>query len=301
MDPAPAPRISRAQAWLLATRPRTLPAAVAGVVVGMGLAVAHGSFAPGPALACLAGALLLQIGSNVANDYFDFVRGVDTAARRGPIRVTQSGLLPPREVLAGLILILFAALLVGVYLVAVGGLPIVVVGLAAIVSLLAYSGGSFPLASHGLGDLFAFLFFGEVAVAGTYYVQALRLDPIVFAAAVPVGALITAIIVVNNLRDIETDAGVGKRTLAVRIGQRGSRVEYALLILGAYATPILFRMAGWASLAVLLPWLSLPLAVQAVRAIHRADDGPAFNRLLAATARLALVFSLLFALGLAGC
>jgi 1,4-dihydroxy-2-naphthoate octaprenyltransferase len=268
------------------------------VAVGVGLALGRGVFAPLPALACLIGALLLQVGSNVANDYFDFVRGVDTRDRRGPLRVTQAGLIPPGEVRAGLALIILAAFAVGGYLVAVGGWPIVAVGLAAVVSLLAYSGGPFPLASHGLGDLFAFLFFGLVSVCGTYYVQAGALPLVAVAAAVPAGTLIAAIIVVNNTRDIETDARVGKRTLAVMLGVRGSRVEYLLLIAVAYAATLAFRALGAASPGILLPWLSLPLAVRAVQGIHRAADGPAYNRLLAETARLALVFSVLFAAGL---
>jgi 1,4-dihydroxy-2-naphthoate octaprenyltransferase len=292
------PAVSRRRAWLLATRPRTLPAAAAGVAVGVGLAVGRGAFAPLPALACLVGALLLQIGSNVANDYFDFVRGIDTPDRRGPLRVTQAGLIPPGEVRAGLAFIILAAFAVGAYLVSVGGWPLVWVGLAAVVSLLAYSGGPFPLASHGLGDLFAFLFFGLVSVCGTYYVQAGALPPEAVAAAVPVGTLITAIIVVNNTRDIETDTRVGKRTLAVMLGPRGSRVEYLLLIAAAYGATAAFWLSGRAAAWVLLTWLSAPLAVRAVRGMRRADDGPAFNRLLAETARLALVFSLLLGLGL---
>lgn len=291
-------RISKREAWFLAARPKTLPASVAGVAVGWGMALADGRFRLLPALACLAGGLLLQIASNVANDYFDHVRGIDTPDRRGPVRVTQSGLLAPREVRNGLILVIALAFVVGVYLAAVGGWPIVVVGVASILSLLAYSSGPFPLASHGLGDLFAFLFFGVVAVTGTYYVQAGAVDARVFAAALPAGALIAAIIVVNNLRDIGTDGRVGKRTLAVLIGARATRFEYLVLIAAAYTVPGDFWLLGWAGLWVFLPWVSLPLALRAVRDIHRADDGPAFNRLLAETARLALIFCLLFATGL---
>jgi 1,4-dihydroxy-2-naphthoate octaprenyltransferase len=290
--------VTRKQAWLMAARPKTLPAAAAGVAVGWGTALADGRFRALPAIACLAGGLLLQIASNVANDYFDARRGIDTPDRRGPVRVTQSGLLPPAEVRAGLIAVIAAAFAVGCYLAAVGGWPIVVVGLGSILALLAYSSGPYPLASHGLGDLFAFLFFGVVAVTGTYYVQAGTVGARVFAAAVPAGALITAIIVVNNLRDIDTDRRVGKRSLAVMIGPRATRLEYLALVAVAYLVPGGFWLLGRASPWVFLPWLSLPLAVRAIRGIHRADDGPAFNRLLAATARLALVFCILFSIGL---
>jgi len=291
--------VARRQAWLLATRPKTLPAAAAAVLVGWGTAALEGVFRPVPALACLLCALLLQVASNVANDYFDWKRGIDTAERLGPRRVTSGGLLPPGEVLAGLVAIIAAAFLIGVYLAFVGGWPIVAVGIASILSLLAYSSGPFPLSSHGLGDLFAFLFFGEVAVVGTHFVQGGAFSPLAAAAAVAPGGLITAILVVNNLRDIRTDAKVGKRTLAVMLGERGSRAEYLGLVVAAYLVPPVLWVAGRASAWVLLSWLSLPLAARAVRAIHDAADGPAFNRLLAATARLALAHSVLFAAGLA--
>ncbi len=194
-----AKNMTRTQAWLLAARPKTLPAAMAPVVVGIALAVRDGAFALGPALAALLGALLLQVGVNVANDYHDFVAGVDQPDRLGPTRVTQSGLIPPEQVRLGMIVVFAAAALVGVYLIAVAGWPVLVIGVASIVSALAYTGGPFPLGSHGLGDLFVFIFFGLVAVAGTYYVQALTVTPLALIAAVPVGLLATAILVVNNL------------------------------------------------------------------------------------------------------
>ena len=216
----PAP-VTRGRAWLLAARPKTLPAAIAPVVVGAAAALGEHSFAPLPALAALAGALLLQIGVNLANDYFDFGRGIDTPDRKGPVRVTQAGLIPPGQVRFGMIATFVAAALVGVYLVVRGGTPILVVGVASILSALAYSGGPWPLASHGVADLFVFVFFGPVAVCGTYFVQAGSVSGTAAAASLAPGLLITAILVVNNLRDIETDAGAGKRTLAVRLGVRG--------------------------------------------------------------------------------
>jgi 1,4-dihydroxy-2-naphthoate octaprenyltransferase len=294
-----APEISRAQAWVLAARPKTLPAAVAPVAVGIAVAVRDGAFALLPALAALAGALLLQVGVNLANDYFDFRKGVDTAGRKGPLRVTQAGLITPEEVRAGMAVVFLLAALVGVYLIAVGGWPILLVGAASILSALAYSGGPWPLASHALGDVFVFLFFGLAAVCGTYYVQALELTPLAAAAAFPPGLLITAILVVNNLRDIETDGKVGKRTLAVRLGPRGTLGEYAALLAAAYLCLPAIWLSGAAGPWVLLPFLTLPMAVPLLRSLQREyRDGPAMNRALAGTARYTLIFCLLFAAGI---
>jgi 1,4-dihydroxy-2-naphthoate octaprenyltransferase len=291
--------ISRRQAWMLASRPKTLPAAVAPVAVGIAAAVRDGVFAPLPALAALAGALLLQIGVNLANDYFDFKKGVDTAGRKGPLRVTQAGLISPEDVRLGMVLVFFLAAVVGVYLAAVGGWPILAVGTASILAALAYSGGPRPIASHGLGDVFVFVFFGLAAVCGTYYVQALRLTPFAVAASLPPGLLITAILVVNNLRDIETDAKVGKRTLAVRLGPRGTLAEYAALMAGAYLLLPMLWLSGWADGWVILPFLTLPMTVPLLRTLAKEyRDGPAMNRALAGTARYTLVFCLLFAIGI---
>lgn len=290
------PAVPRHRAWLLAARPKTLPAAVSPVAVGTAAATGAGSFAALPALAALAGALLLQVGVNLANDYFDFRRGIDSAERKGPLRVTQSGLIPPGQVRLGMTLVLALAALVGLYLVARGGWPILLVGIASIISALAYSGGPWPLASHGLGDLFVFVFFGPVAVGGTYYVQALSLPPAAAAASLAPGLLITAILVVNNLRDIDTDRKAGKRTLAVRIGAPGAVAEYVLLVAGAYLAAPLLPGSGAASL---LPLLTLPAAVSLCGSISRDHrEGPAMNDALAGTARLTLAFCALLALGL---
>jgi 1,4-dihydroxy-2-naphthoate polyprenyltransferase len=306
MTTANSSQLTRRQAWWLAIRPRTLPAAVGPVLVGVGLAIGDGVFRPLPALAALAGALLLQIASNLANDYYDFVKGYDQPDRKGPTRVALSGLISLRELRLGLMLVLLVTAAIGLYLISVGGWPILVVGVAAIVASVAYSGGPFPLSANGLGDLFVFIFFGLAAVVGTYYVQALAVTPLVWLAALPPGFLITAILVVNNLRDIETDARVGKRTLAVRLGAAGARWEYTLLLAGAYAVPL--ALLGTApvrdafdpsSLLVMLPWLTLPNAMRLRRIVYSASDGPAMNRALAGTARLSLHFGVLFALGLA--
>ena len=284
-------------AWFLATRPKTLPAALAPVMVGTALAVADGRFSFYPAIAALAGALLLQIGVNLANDYFDYIKGIDTEERLGPMRVTQSGLISPTTVRRGMLLTFALVMLVGVYLIYVAGWPLLVVGVAAIASALAYSGGRFPLASAGLGDLFVFLFFGLVAVSGTYYVQALSLSTMVVVASIPVGFLITAIIVVNNLRDIDTDRAAGKLTLAVRLGRKWSCREYVMLVVGAYVFPLYYGLSEGGSLWILLPLLSLPAAFSLVIKIYR-TSGSEMNVLLARTALLSLVFCFLFALGL---
>ncbi len=279
--------------WLLAARPKTLPAAVAPVVVGTAIAAADGGFYFPAALTAFAVALLLQIGANLANDVFDFRRGADIN-RLGPVRVTQSGLIPPQRVLLATGLVLGAAMLVGVYLVWRGGWPILFLGLLAILSALAYTGGPAPLGYHGLGDLFVFLFFGAVAVAGTAYVQTQELTRLAVAASVPVGCLATAILVVNNLRDVETDRVAGKRTLAVRLGAPATRLEYALLLAAAYLTPPLLWLTDLISAWWWLPWLTLPLAAALVRRVAR-ETGPALNARLAGTARLQLLFGLLFA------
>lgn len=284
--------------WLLAIRPRTLSAALAPVLVGSAVATRAGGFRLGPAAAALAGALLLQIAANLANDVDDFERGADTAARLGPTRVTQSGLLSARQVRAAEWAAFALAALIGLYLIGVAGWPIAVLGGAAIAAAWAYTGGPWPLGYHGLGDLCVFLFFGVAAVAGTAYVQTTVLDPLALVAAVPVGALITAILVVNNTRDADTDRLAGKRTLAVRLGAAAGRVEYALLLALAYLVPWLLWMRGGMSAWVLLPFATLPLAVRRVADMGRAADGPAFNALLAATARLQLLFGVLFAAGL---
>jgi 1,4-dihydroxy-2-naphthoate octaprenyltransferase len=282
--------------WILAMRPRTLPAAATPVVVGSALAVEHGGFRLGPALAALAGALLLQIGANFANDVFDFDRGADGSDRVGPVRAVAAGLVTPRAMRIATAIAFLLATAVGAYLVWIGGWPILVVGLGAIAAGLAYTGGPYPLGYHGLGEVFVFLFFGLVAVGGTAYVQLGRLDARALLCAVPIGLLSSAIIVVNNLRDRHTDARVGKRTLAVRLGRPATLTEYRLLLALPYlAAPVI----AWslARPAALLPWLSLPLAFSVERRVRNAE-GAALNPLLGGTARLLAVYGGLLALGL---
>lgn len=282
--------------WVLAIRPKTLTAAVGPVALGTALAAAAGALRPLAAIAALLGALLIQIGTNLANDWFDFVKGADTADRLGPARAAQRGWLSVAELRAATFVAFGLAALCGVYLIAVAGWPVVAIGVASVASGIAYTGGPKPLAYVGLGDVFVLVFFGPVAVLGTLYVQALGFDAGAVLASLPVGLLCTAILVVNNLRDRHTDAAAGKRTLAVRFGARVARLEYLALVALAYAIPPVAVLLGYGGLGWLLPLASLPLAVVEVRALWT-TDGAALNPLLGRTARLGLVHSLLFTVG----
>ena len=283
----------------MAIRPATLPAAVGPVLVGLGVAVGEGIFRPLPALASVAVALLLQVAANLANDLFDFRSGADDEDRLGPPRAAAMGLLSERALIAAMAVVVALAGLVGLYLVAVGGIVILVLGVLAIVSAFAYTGGPWPYGYHGLGEVFVFIFFGFVAVGGTAYLQAGELLPVALAAAIPVGALITAILVVNNLRDIDTDERAGKRTLAVILGARGTVAEYDALLLLAFAVPVVLALTGATSMAVLLSLLSLPLVLPLVRVVHAGGDPRRLNPVLKGTARLSFAFSVLLAVGLA--
>lgn len=285
------------QIWLLAARPKTLPAAAAPVVVGTSVAIGEQVFSVWPALAALLGALFIQIGANFANDVFDFKKGADTTERLGPMRVTQAGLLTPSQVLIGMWVAFGLAALAGLYLIWVGGWPIVVIGILSIISGIIYTGGPFPIGYKGLGDLFVFIFFGVVAVCGTYYVQAGTVSAAAMWASIPMGLLATAILVVNNLRDIDTDRATGKRTLAVRLGVRGTQIEYLLLLLGSYTTPLVMGLLRLTSVWVMLAWLSIPLAISLWQQIRR-EKGRALNKALAGTARLELIYALLFSVGM---
>jgi 1,4-dihydroxy-2-naphthoate octaprenyltransferase len=304
--PTAPPRPSVFRTWLLAIRPATLPAAASGVIVGLGAGLAVGApFRADTALACLAVALLLQVLANLANDLSDFRKGADTPDRAGPTRVAAAGLVSERQLEVAIAIVIGVAGLVGLWLVLVCGLVILVLGALAIVAALAYTGGPFPYGYHALGEVFVFVFFGLVAVVGTAYLQALRLNPLFFLAAVPVGALITAILVVNNLRDIPTDTAAGKRTLAVILGRRRTALEYALLLGVAFAVPaglvpIAFSAgAGLPALFGGLPLLALPLALPLLRTVRDFERPGELNPVLKGTARLALAFSVLFAVGLA--
>ena len=288
-----------ARAWILAARPATLSAAVVPVAVGTACAIAHAGFRAGPALAALLGAVLIQIGTNFANDVFDYEQGADTAERLGPTRATQAGLLTPRQMRAGMAWAFGLATAAGAYLAWVAGWPVVAIGVASVLSGIAYTGGPYPLGYHGLGDLFVMIFFGFVAVCGTAFVQLGHVPALGWWASVPVGALATAILVVNNVRDRDTDVRAGKRTLAVRLGRGAGVAEYVLLVLAAYATPVILAATGLAGWAALLPLATAPLAVAQVRVMLTTTDGPALNACLARTAQTMLAFGLLFSVGLA--
>jgi 1,4-dihydroxy-2-naphthoate octaprenyltransferase len=299
-DPTvPPERPGRARAWLLAIRPATLPAAVGPVLVGLAVAISLGVFVWGPALGAMVVALMLQIASNLANDLFDFRSGADNEERLGPPRAAAMGLLSQREMAIGMAVVVALAGLVGLYLVSIGGPVILVLGIAAIGSAFAYSGGPWPYGYHGLGEVFVFVFFGLVAVAGTTYLQTLTLEPLAVLAAIPVGALITAILVVNNIRDIDSDRRAGKNTLSVKLGPRGAIGEYDFLMATAYATPVALVVTGDVSIAALLPLATLPLAAALMRVVHAGGDPRRLNPVLKETARLSLLFSALFAVGLA--
>ncbi|MCC6315289.1 MAG: 1,4-dihydroxy-2-naphthoate polyprenyltransferase [Thermomicrobiales bacterium] len=281
-------------AWRLAIRPKTLPAAVAPILVGTAVAWREGGFHVVAALVALAVALLLQIASNLANDVLDFKKGADTHARVGPTRVTQSGLIAPSRVVAATIVVLALATLAGLYLVWRGGWPMLLLGALALISAVAYTGGPAPLGYLGLGEAFVFLFFGLVGVAGSAYVQTLTLTPLALWASLPIGCLVTNILVVNNLRDIATDRVAGKKTLAVRLGAAGARGEYLALLLAAYLTPLGLWFGAEIGRWWWLPWLTAPIAVGVARGAW-ATEGRALNPLLGATARLALLFAIPFA------
>jgi 1,4-dihydroxy-2-naphthoate octaprenyltransferase len=304
--------LSRREAWLMAARPQTLPAAAAPVVVGTGVALGTDAFAPLPALSALLGSLLIQVGTNFANDYYDAVQGADTDEREGFTRVTAGGLIDPTAVKRATALTFAAAVALGTYLVAVGGVPILVVGLLSVASGVAYTGGPYPLGYHGLGDLFVFVFFGLVAVVGTVYVQAAAavsglvvtpppgtISPIAVAAALPMAAITTDILVVNNVRDRDEDATTGKRTLVVRFGYGVARAEFLGMLALAYLTPPAMVVAFDAGPAVLAPLLTLPYAASVARTVLTRTDGEALNPALERTGKLLAAFAALFAVGLA--
>ena len=288
----------RVHTCVMAIRPKTLPAAAASVIVGSSLAWYDGVLAVGPALAALAIALLLQIGSNLANDVYDDERGSDTADRLGPTRVTQAGLLTRKQVKAGMKVVFLLALVLGLYLTWVRGWLVLVIGVACIVAAIAYTGGPWPLGYHGLGEVFVFLFFGVTAVVGTYWVQAGSTPVAAWLMSIPVGLLITAILVVNNLRDIEQDRVADKRTVAVRIGIKATRGEYALCLLGAYAVVSAGAATGLLPVHALAVWASLPLAIVTSRIVFT-QAGKPLNRALAMTGQATLLFAVLFAMGMA--
>lgn len=284
--------------WLMAARPKTLPVGLAPVLVGTALAGTADVFEPLRFVAALLGALFIQVGANLSNDYSDARRGADTEDRLGPVRVTAGGLVPPRQVLIATYVTFGLAILCGGYLIAVAGWELLLVGAASIVAGVLYTGGPRPYGYEGLGELFVFLFFGIVAVAGSFFVQTETLVWEAFALAVPVGLLASAVLVVNNVRDLETDRRAGKRTLAVRLGRERTRALFAAMVYGAYLLAPVTWIFGPLEPWMLLPFLSLPLAAPVVRAVRSRTDGPSLNETLANTGRLELIFCVLLCAGI---
>jgi len=282
----------------MAARPRTLPAAIAPVLVGTALAGFAHVFHPLRFVAALLGALFIQVGTNLSNDYSDARRGADAEDRLGPVRVTAGGLVPPRQVLIATYVSFGLAVLFGIYLIAVAGWELLLVGAASILAGVAYTGGPKPYGYEGLGELFVFLFFGIVAVVGSFFVQVEALHWEAFALAVPVGLLAAAILVVNNVRDIDSDRRAGKRTLAVKLGRDRTRVMYAVVVYMAYILTPITWLFGPTTAWVLLPWLTLPLAAAVVRAVRTRTDGPSLNGALAQSGMLQLAFCMLLSAGL---
>jgi 1,4-dihydroxy-2-naphthoate polyprenyltransferase len=289
---------SEVRIWLMAARPRTLPAAVAPVLVGTALAGYMDVFYPLRFVAALLGAIFIQVGTNLSNDYSDARRGADADDRLGPVRVTAGGLVPPRQVLVATYVTFGLAVLAGVYLIVVAGWQLLLVGAASILAGVAYTGGPKPYGYEGLGEVFVFLFFGVVAVAGSFFVQTQDLDWEAFALSVPVGLLAAAILVVNNVRDIDSDRRARKRTLAVRMGRERTRTLFATTLYLAYLLVPITWLFGPVQAWIMLTWLSLPLAVRVIRVVRSRSDGPSLNGALAQTGMLQLVFCVLLSIGL---
>ncbi|MBT6870692.1 MAG: 1,4-dihydroxy-2-naphthoate polyprenyltransferase [Candidatus Marinimicrobia bacterium] len=282
--------------WILASRLKTLPAATSPVIVGVSLAIHDGDFHLFTALMTLLAAVLIQIGANFANDVYDFLKGSDREDRLGPTRATQSGLISPEDMKKGMWLVFSLAILVGFYLAWIGGWPIVWIGLASIASAIAYTGGPYPLGYHGWGDLFVFLFFGIIAVSGTYFLQTgvVSNESILF--GIPLGALSTAILIVNNLRDADTDVKSGKRTLAVRFGKSFVKIEYIIMMVIAFAIPI-YILQFWNEFSLYIILFLLPISIRLTQSLYF-ETGESLNFVLIDTAKFLFHFSILLSIGL---
>lgn len=287
-----AERPSTLRIWYLAARPKTLPAAVAPIVVGTAVAVRESSFVWWVALLALVTALLLQIAANFANDAIDAKKGSDTADRTGPTRITAAGYVSYQQVMNATWITLALAMCSGIPLLIRGGWPFVALGIASLVCAVAYTGGPFPISYLGLGEIFVFLFFGLIAVTGTAYLQTGELTALSLLASIPPGAMIVGILIINNYRDREQDARVNKRTVAVRIGPKNTRIEYYLMLGLTLISPFVFWALGWLNAWALLTLLSLPMFRQLVHQVQTLQ-GPPLNQTLGLTGKTALVHSLL--------
>jgi 1,4-dihydroxy-2-naphthoate octaprenyltransferase len=284
--------------WVMAARPKTLPLGVAPVLVGTALAGYLHVFHPLRFIAALLGSVFIQIGANLSNDYSDAHRGADTEDRLGPVRVTAGGLVPPRQVLIATYVTFGLAVLCGAYLIAVAGWQLLLIGVASIIAGVLYTGGPRPYGYEGLGEVFVFLFFGIAAVAGSYFAQVRDFSWESLVLSAPIGLIAAAVLVVNNTRDIDTDRRANKRTLAVRLGRERSRRMYATMLLIAYPIALIPWVLGPLRAWLLLPFLTLPIAVGVIRIVTTHSDGPSLNRALAKTGQLQLVFCVLLSAAL---
>lgn len=292
-----AEKISKIESWVLASRPKTLLAAVVPVIIGSALASNRGVFHLGAALVALFCSTLIQVATNFVNDLYDHFKGADTHERVGPQRALATGLITVPEMKIGIIISFGLAFLLGLYLVYLGGWIILLIGILSIIAGIAYTAGPYPLAYNGLGDVFVFVFFGLVGTVGTFYVQAHYLEPIVFWASIPVGALITNILVVNNYRDIDQDRAASKFTLAVKFGEKFTRLQYSLFMLLSYIVPFVAFFTFKRELIILLPLLSIPLGIKLIKMIYTLK-GTDLNKTLELTAKLSALYGFLFAIGI---
>jgi 1,4-dihydroxy-2-naphthoate octaprenyltransferase len=283
--------------WISALRPKTLPAAMAPVIMGTAMAFGDGFFHLRSALLCLGGALAIQIATNLANDYYDFAKGADNENRVGPVRVTQAGLIKP--IWVKLMFLFFFCIAAGIsyLLVQRGGEPIAIIGILSILSGFFYTAGPAPLAYRGLGDIFVLIFFGPVAVGGTYYVQALEINYAILIAGLAPGLISVAILTVNNLRDIEGDKKAGKRTLAVKFGQSFAEAEYLTCIITAGIIPVILYLVMQDNEKILFTTLALLLAIPSIRLVINQPDKARLNAALGMTGRFLFVYSVIFAIG----
>lgn len=284
--------------WLSAARPQTLPAAAVPVLVGASLAAHDSMLRWDTTITALVCALLIQIGTNFANDYYDFVKGSDREDRIGFERATSAGLVQPKSMLFATYFTMVLAFLLGLYLVWIGGWVILLIGLLSLLFGVLYTGGPYPLGYNGLGDIFVFIFFGVIAVMGTYYVNALNWSAVSFWLSVPIGALCVNILVVNNLRDIAQDRISGKRTLGVLFGENALKWEYTLLVILTYAIPLWLMISGQFSAFILLPFLLIPFSAVLLRTIWKHQDKRMLNKTLEQTAAFMIVYGILFSAGI---
>lgn len=289
--------ISKFESWILASRPKTLPAAVMPVFVGTSIAIYDNVFVPTAAIIALVCSLLIQIGTNFINDLFDYLKGTDKKDRVGPTRVLAAGLVSVKEMKLWINIVFGTAFILGLYLVYLGGLFVLLIGILSLLAGYAYTAGPYPLAYNGLGDIFVFVFFGFVGTIGTYYVQANEITMLVFWSSIPVGALVTNILVVNNYRDIEEDRIAGKKTLAVKFGSKFARLQYVLFMILSYTILIVVYFTYKQSLFVFLPLITLPLSIKLIRMIYRLT-GKELNKTLELTAKLSAIYGILFAVGI---